>query len=70
MFEPIAVPLGALVVAALLNSTEAPSTRTRASAAQVKPCPIARATNQTARAPTATAPGAPLSVRPGPRAAP
>lgn len=52
MFEPIAVPLGALVVAALLTSTEAPSTRTRASAAQVKPRPIARATNQTARAPT------------------
>ncbi len=54
MFEPIAVPLGALVVAALLTSTGAPSTETRASAAQVKPCPNARATNETARVLSAT----------------
>ncbi len=53
MFEPIAVPLGALVVAALLTSTGEASTGTRASAAQVKPCPNARATTETARAPSA-----------------
>jgi hypothetical protein len=53
MFEPIAVPLGALVVAALLTSTGAPSTGTRASAAQSKPCPNARATSEATRAPSA-----------------
>lgn len=53
MFEPIAVPFGALVVAALLTSTGAPSAGTRASAVQVKPCPNGRTTNETARAPSA-----------------